>query len=87
LINIARASNIDEEALLDELEKKRPGSAAHDVFEGEPNLTPRFLTLDKVLLQPRVASATVETCKAMGVLVFDNLSGNFQSLPLLIPVS
>ncbi len=86
LINISRASNIDEEALLDALESGALGSAALDVFEGEPNLNPRFLKLDNVLLQPHHASGTFETRKAMGALVFDNLSAHFAGRPLLTPV-
>lgn len=86
LINISRASNIDEEALLDALEKKVLGTAALDVFEGEPKLNERFLALDNVLLQPHHASGTVETRKAMGKLVRDNLAAHFAGQPLLSPV-
>lgn len=86
LINISRSSNIDEKALLDALENRTLGSAALDVFEGEPNLDPRFLALDNVLLQPHMASGTVETRKAMGALVFDNLSAHFDGRPLPTPV-
>jgi lactate dehydrogenase-like 2-hydroxyacid dehydrogenase len=86
LINISRASNIDEDALLDALENKVLGSAALDVFEGEPKLNPRFLALDNVLLQPHHASGTVETRKAMGRLVRDNLAAHFAGQPLLTPV-
>ncbi|MDX8435554.1 2-hydroxyacid dehydrogenase [Mesorhizobium abyssinicae] len=86
LINISRASNIDEDALLDALEDKVLGSAALDVFEGEPKLNPRFLALDNVLLQPHHASGTVETRKAMGRLVRDNLAAHFAGQPLISPV-
>lgn len=86
LINISRASNIDEDALLDALENGKLGSAALDVFEGEPNLNPRFLTLDNVLLQPHHASGTIETRKAMGKLVRDNLGAHFAGVALLTPV-
>lgn len=86
LINISRAATIDEDALLDALESKTLGSAALDVFEGEPKLNPRFLALDNVLLQPHHASGTVETRKAMGALVFDNLSAHFDGRPLPTPV-
>ena len=86
LINISRASNIDEDALLDALESGKLGSAALDVFEGEPKLNPRFLQLDNVLLQPHHASGTFETRKAMGALVFDNLCAHFDGRELLTPV-
>jgi lactate dehydrogenase-like 2-hydroxyacid dehydrogenase len=86
LINISRASNIDEIALLDALESGALGSAALDVFEGEPALNPRFLALNNVLLQPHHASGTFETRKAMGALVRDNLLAYFSGKPLLTPV-
>ncbi|NGQ92473.1 2-hydroxyacid dehydrogenase [Rhodobacter sp. HX-7-19] len=86
LINISRASNIDEEALLAALETGRLGSAALDVFEGEPKLNPRFLKLPNVLVQPHHASGTFETRKAMGQLVRDNLAAHFAGRPLLTPV-
>ncbi|MEQ8480391.1 MAG: 2-hydroxyacid dehydrogenase [Hoeflea sp.] len=86
IINISRASNIDEDALLDALESQRLGSAALDVFEGEPKLNPRFVELDNVLLQPHHASGTFETRKAMGKLVRDNLIAHFSGKPLVTPV-
>ncbi|HEX9859468.1 MAG TPA: 2-hydroxyacid dehydrogenase [Paracoccaceae bacterium] len=86
IINISRASNIDEEALLAALESGALGSAALDVFEGEPALNPRFLALPNVLLQPHHASGTIETRKAMGQLVRDNLAAHFAGQPLLTPV-
>lgn len=86
VINISRASNIDEDALLDALESGALGSAALDVFEGEPHLNPRFKELDNVLLQPHHASGTFETRKAMGKLMRDNLTTYFEDGSLLTPV-
>jgi lactate dehydrogenase-like 2-hydroxyacid dehydrogenase len=86
LINISRAANVDETALLDALEAGQLAGAALDVFEGEPNLNPRFLTAPNILLQPHHGSGTIETRKAMGKLMRDNLTAHFAGQPLLTPV-
>ncbi|WP_299206149.1 2-hydroxyacid dehydrogenase [uncultured Tateyamaria sp.] len=86
IINISRASNIDEDALIEALHSGALGSAALDVFEKEPALDPRFLDLDNVLVQPHHASGTIETRKAMGQLLRDNLTAHFAGDALLTPV-
>ncbi|MGN7871393.1 2-hydroxyacid dehydrogenase [Paracoccus sp. 22332] len=87
LINVSRASNIDEEALISALKDGRLGAAALDVFVGEPAIDPRFRALPNVLLQPHQASGTIETRKAMGELVRGNLAAHFAGQPLLTPVN
>lgn len=87
VINISRAANIDEDALIEALSSGAVGSAALDVFEGEPALDPRFLELDNILVQPHHASGTVETRQAMGKLLRNNLTAHFASQPLLTPVT
>jgi lactate dehydrogenase-like 2-hydroxyacid dehydrogenase len=86
LVNISRAQNVDEGALLTALEGGTLGGAALDVFEGEPALDTRFRGLPNVLLQPHHASGTVATRRAMGQLMRDNLAAHFAGLPLLTPV-
>ena len=86
LINISRAQNVDEAALLDALEAGRIGGAALDVFEGEPAINPRFAGLGNVLLQPHVGSATFETRVAMGKLMLDNMAAHFAGQTLLTEV-
>ena len=86
LINVSRAANVDETALLEALEKAEIAGAALDVFDGEPDINPRFLTFDNVLLQPHHSSATVETRKAMGDLMRENLLAYFAGKDLLTPV-
>lgn len=86
LVNVSRASNIDEEALIAALAGGTLGAAALDVFDGEPKLNLRFLDLPNVLLQPHHASGTVETRKAMGQLMRDNLAAHFAGRPPPTPV-
>ena len=86
LINIARGSVVDEEALLYALQHKKIAGAALDVFENEPNLNPAFLRLDNVLLTPHIGSATTETRIAMTNLAVDNLEAFFTQQPLLSEV-
>ena len=86
LVNISRASNVDEAALIAALESRSLGSAALDVFDGEPDVDPAFATLPNVLLQPHAGSATHDTRRAMGQLMRDNLAAHFAGKPLLTPV-
>lgn len=86
LVNVSRGSTVDEEALIDALKTGRLGYAALDVFENEPNIDTRFFDLPNVLLQPHQGSATLETRKAMGRLMIDNLRAHFAGEDLLTPV-
>ena len=85
LVNVSRASNIDEKALISTLASGKLGAAALDVVEGEPNVNRRLLEVPNVLLQPHPASGTIETRKAMGQLMRDNLTAHFAGRPLLTP--
>ncbi len=73
LVNIARGSVVDEDALIDALQSGRLGRAALDVFVDEPNVPKVLRDLPNVLLSPHAASATVETRQAMFDLTADNL--------------
>ena len=86
LVNISRGTTVDETALLDALANRTIAGAGLDVFWNEPDIDRRFFTLDNVVLQPHHASATVETRRAMGQLVRDNLAAHFAGRPLLTPV-
>lgn len=83
LINVARGSIVDEEALVAALTEGRLGGAGLDVFAHEPEVPEALWRLDNVVLQPHRASATVETRRAMADLVLANLAAHFagQELP------
>jgi len=73
LVNVSRGSVVDEEALVAALGDGRRGAAGLDVFEDEPNVPEALFSMDNVVLTPHIGSATVETRRAMGNLVIDNL--------------
>src|SRR6185503_12538373 len=87
LVNIARGSVVDEPVLLSYLKEKRIAGAGLDVFADEPRVPPEFFTLENAVLFPHVASATVETRKAMGDLQVENLRRHFAGKPVLTPIS
>ena len=86
LVNIARGSVVDEPVLLRYLQEKKIAGAGLDVFADEPRVPPEFFTLDNAVLFPHVASATVETRKAMGDLQIENLRRHFAGKPVLTRV-
>jgi len=87
LVNIARGSVVDEPVLLRYLQEKKIAGAGLDVFADEPRVPPDFFTLENAVLFPHVASATVETRKAMGDLQVENLRRHFAGKPVLTPIS
>jgi lactate dehydrogenase-like 2-hydroxyacid dehydrogenase len=86
LVNIARGSVVDEPVLLRYLKEKKIAGAGLDVYADEPRVPPEFFTLDNAVLFPHVASATVETRKAMGELQIENLRRHFAGKPVLTRV-
>ena len=86
LVNIARGSIVDEEALVKALQENRLGGAALDVFEDEPNVPAALLTMEHVVVTPHIASGTHETRRAMGDLMIDNLDAFFAGKDLPTPV-
>ena len=73
LVNIARGGIVDDAALVAALTNGRLAAAGLDVFENEPALHPQLAMLDNVVLTPHIASASVDTRRAMASLAVDNL--------------
>ena len=86
IVNVARGSVIDEQALVEALMAKRIWGAGLDVFEEEPKVPTALFDLDNVVLQPHQASATIATRNAMADLAVENLDLHFSGKPLKTPV-
>ena len=87
LVNIARGSVVDEEALVSALTEGRLAGAGLDVFADEPQVPEALLTMDNVVVLPHVASGTVETRAAMEELTLRNLTSFLESGRLVTPVA
>ena len=86
LVNIARGSVVDEDALVEALREGRLAGAGLDVFADEPNVPSELVALDNVVLLPHVGSGTVETRAAMEALTLRNLEEFLRSGRLVTPV-
>lgn len=86
LVNVARGSVVDEQALVTALQRGVIAGAGLDVFENEPNVPQALREMDNVVLTPHMASATKETRQAMADLALNNLKAHFAGQPLLSPV-
>ena len=86
LVNVARGSIIDEDALIAALKDGRLGMAALDVFETEPTPVERWADVPNAVLTPHMAGATLESVPQMVGQCLENLRRFFAHEPLLSPV-
>ncbi len=87
LINIARGSVVDEEALMAALGTGKIRGAGLDVLENEPQVPAELIGDDRVVLLPHVGSGTRETRLAMARLCVGNVEAHFAGDALLTPVA
>ena len=73
VVNTARGAVVDDDALITALQSGKLFAAGLDVFNGEPDIDPRYRELDNTFLLPHIGSATRETRDAMGFRALDNL--------------
>ena len=81
LINTARGEIMDEAALADALASGRLAGAGLDVFEHEPKVEPKLLTLSNVALLPHLGSSTIEARTGMGKKVIANIAAFMAGRP------
>lgn len=86
LINIARGSVVDEQALVAALREGKIMAAGLDVFANEPDVPEELLTMENVVLLPHLGSASVYTREKMDQLIVDNILAWAAGKPPLTPV-
>ena len=86
IINIARGTLVDEQALIEALRTGTILAAGLDVYQNEPNVPAELMALDNAVLLPHVGSASVKTRRAMADCVVDNLVAWSEDKPPLTPV-
>jgi len=86
LINVARGSVVDEDALLKALAAGTIAGAGLDVFAQEPHVPEALWSLPNVVLTPHMASATHQTRQAMADLALANMRSGTSGQPLITPV-
>ena len=77
--NVARGDIIEDEALIDALERRKVYAVGLDVYKNEPNLNPGYLKHKSAFILPHLGSATKETRTAMANLAIDNLDEFFKT--------
>ena len=89
IINCARGGIIDEDALYDAIVEGKVVGAALDVFEEEPAIGHKVLTLNEVIATPHLGASTVEAQENVAIDVSHDvvriLSGGLARNPVNIP--
>ncbi len=73
VVNAARGTIVDDEALIAALRSGKLAAAGLDVYNNEPDINPAYRELTNTFLLPHIGSATRETRDAMGFRALDNL--------------
>ena len=79
ITNSARGDMIDDEAMIDALDRKKIYAIGLDVYKGEPKLNPGYLKHKSAFILPHLGSSTKETRTAMGNLALDNIDEFFKN--------
>ena len=79
ITNVARGDIVDDEALIDALNRRKIYAVGLDVYKNEPNLNPGYLKIKSAFILPHLGSATKDTRIAMANLAIDNINEFFDT--------
>ena len=79
ITNVARGDIVEDEALIDALERRKIYAVGLDVYKGEPNLNPGYLKHKSAFILPHLGSSTKDTRTAMGDLAIENIKQFFET--------
>ncbi len=77
--NVARGDIVDDDAMIDALDRRKVYAVGLDVYKNEPNLNPGYLKHKSAFILPHLGSATKDTRTAMANLAIDNLDEFFKT--------
>ena len=77
--NVARGDIVDDDAMIDALDRRKVYAVGLDVYKNEPNLNPGYLKHKSAFILPHLGSATKDTRTAMANLAIDNLDEYFRT--------
>ena len=79
ITNVARGDIVDDDALIDALNRRKIYAVGLDVYKNEPNLNPGYLKIKSAFILPHLGSATKDTRIAMANLAIDNVDEFFKT--------
>ena len=79
ITNSARGDMIDDEAMVQALFNRKIYALGLDVYNGEPDIHPGYLSQPKVFILPHLGSATKKTRTAMADLAIHNIEEYFKT--------
>mgnify|MGYP001291119167 FL=1 len=79
ITNVARGDIVDDDALIDALNRRKIYAVGLDVYKNEPNLNPGYLKIKSAFILPHLGSATKDTRIAMANLAIDNIDEFFKT--------
>jgi len=77
--NSARGDMVDDNAMVEALKNGKIYALGLDVYNGEPDIHPEYLTLPNVFVLPHLGSATKKTRTAMADLAISNIDEFFKT--------